>query len=159
MMTELEIYEQELYDKNIKIIQHALLGKIKACCFSYSKIALDAPRAIIYDDTKMETSKELFFELAHEEMHLEHPETMYSLSDSLYTIKKKEKKNLRFLIRKFIPQSKLFDLIYNKKMDIDDISFSLSLPESLISAAYEYYSNLVSWIKNKEKLCGESEEE
>ncbi len=156
-MTELEMYEQELYDKNIITLQHALPGSIKACCFDYGKISINAPKAIVYDNIKMETSKELYFELAHEEMHLNHPETMYSLNDSLYIIKKKEYKNLRLMIRKFIPQAKLFDLIYNKKLDVEDISSLLSLPESLISAAYEYYSNLESWIKAKQKLCGESE--
>lgn len=155
-MEKLEILTQELYDDGIDVICNTPLpGETKAACFDFytekHKNVLKRSKFIVCDNSKISNNQELFFEIAHEEMHLKNPDTMYSLNEPYRVIKKKEYKCRRLMSRKYIPQDVLFSLIYKRKLQLCEIAEELCLTEQLVQEAYDYYSCLESWINKKAK--------
>ncbi|MCH5179971.1 MAG: hypothetical protein J1F32_02005 [Erysipelotrichales bacterium] len=159
-MSEIELIIQDLYDKGIETLSKPLPGDLKAACLNFrmleSNNSLEHSKFIIYDNSKIDNNHELKFEIAHEEMHLENPDTMYRLDDPYRIIKKKEYKCRRLVSRKYIPQDKLFNLIYVKKLQPYEIAEELCLTEQLVQEAYDYYSCLESWINRKAKYLEEN---
>ena len=153
MFKALEQFEIKLENNGIILRNiHIPIKNVNGMCFSYDN-NYNFSDVIVYDSIKLDNDPKKIYEvLLHEEAHLEHPETMYSLDDPYYRIKQKERKALRFISRKHIPQELLFNLIYIKKMELYEISEHLCLPEQLIQDAYNYYSNLESWINKKNNL-------
>lgn len=159
-MNEVESIIQDLYDnKGIETLSKSLPGDLKAACLDFhmleSNNSLKRSKFIIYDNSKISNNQELRFEIAHEEMHLENPDTMYHLDEPYRVIKKKEYKCRRLVSRKYIPQEKLFNMIYIRKLQLYEIAEELCLTEQLVQEAYGYYSCLESWI-NKIKYLEEN---
>lgn len=145
-MTLLEIEEQRLFDKNIILKKHFLPPKKPAMCASF-QFDSTIPKLIIYDNNQLPTKQHLRTAILHEEMHLDHVETMYGLDDCLDMMKRKEKKVDRLIIKKYIPMQTLFDLLYIHHLQKYEIAEELCLTEELIENAFNYYSNLESWHK------------
>lgn len=147
-MTQFESYEEQLFNDGIIIKEHSLPNDIEGMCFKYEN-DLNLKDLIIYDRSKLTDSQSICGVLMHEEMHLTHSETMYSLDEPTERIKSKERKANRLIARKYIPQQMLYDLLYKKKLQLFEISEELCIPERIVKDAYEYYSSLESWMKKK----------
>lgn len=151
-MTKYESYEDQLFQENIIIKERSLPKEIEAMCFKYDS-KIDFADLIVIDDNKFDTTIDKCGAVMHEEMHLKHPETMYNFNDPLKIIKAKEKKVERLIARNYVPQQKLFDLIYKNKLQLYEIAEELCIPESIIKSAYEYYSSLESWINKLKTIA------
>lgn len=89
-MTELEKIEQKLYDEGI-IVRDGYIPCADAMCLKFRDEILNA--IIYYDSAKLDDdSKHIRSAILHEEMHLKHPETMYSIDDSKEIIRSKERR-------------------------------------------------------------------
>lgn len=161
-MTEVEELIQKLYDENgIETIERPLVGETKAACLSFSLNCkcqtLSSKSYIIVDRDKIEDDKHLFFEIAHEEMYLKNPETMYKLNDSYSSvIREKEYKCKMLMARKYVPKKVLFNLLYIEKLQLFEIAERLCITEELIEEAYNYYSCLEWWINKKAEFMEEN---
>lgn len=151
MITPFEHYEDHLYNEDILIRKSSLPGDADGMCLKYKNPNL--MDVIFYDANKLDhDAKRIRCTLLHEEMHLRHPETMFSLSEPTGMIKNKERKVKRLISREYIPQKKLFDMIYIHKLQLFEIADELCLTEDLIQDAYDYYSQLESWMKRLSTL-------
>ena len=150
-MTELEKTEQELYDKGIKIIE-GYVPKSEAMSIKFNDE--QGSKFIVLDRDKLSNSKEERSVLIHEEMHLEHIETMYELDTPISVIKAKERQVEAYIFKKYLPLEKLFKMIYEDKLEIWEIAELLQLSEGLILEAYRYYESNEEWI-NKKRLTSE----
>lgn len=148
-MTQLEKYEEELYRQDIILFDKSLPENTTGMCIKFDD-TLNLKSIICYDGSKLNhKQQDIFGIIMHEEAHLNHPETLYSLDDPIDKIKAKERKVNRIICRKHVPQQVLFEMIYKKRMELFEIAEELCIPESIIQDAYNYYSNLESWIKKK----------
>lgn len=153
-MTVVEELIQKLYDEGIETIEHPLLGSAKAACLLFNTFDEDVTRKyIIVDEKKIDNSKEEFYEIAHEEMHLEYPEeTMYKLNEPYYIKKTKEMRCRKRMAKKYLPKENLFNLIYIEHLEVYEIADRLGITESLIRESLAYYSGLEWWIKKQSKI-------
>ncbi len=148
-LTKLETYEQQLYDQGI-IVKESYVPKANAMCMKFKNGNFNS--VIFYDPNKLNNdSKEIHCALLHEEMHLTHEETMYGIDEPIAKQMNKERKIKRLISRKCIPQETLFNMLYERHMELYEIADELCLTEDIIKDAYEYYSQLESWIKKKMK--------
>ena len=157
MYKKLECLEMQLENNGIIVKDmHIPINNVDGMCFSYSQDLFPSQifnDIIVYDSKKLNhDSKKILNVLLHEEVHLEYPDTMYSIDELPYKIKQRERKTTRLISRKYISQDKLFELIFNRHMELYEISDELCLPEQLVQDAFDYYSQLESWINKKNKL-------
>lgn len=154
-MTKLESDVQRLYEKNILVQKHSLPANKKAMSvvlLKNNKIDETLPKAIFYDDSKLQTVESIRVELLHEETHIDNPNTMYKLDDCYYERKSKEYKTDYLVIKKYIPENLLFNKIFIEKKQLFEIAEDLCLTEELISKAYNLYSEFEGWIIKKNKI-------
>lgn len=148
-MRSIEVYENDLFERNIIIENHALPQEIKGACFKFKNKELNS--LIVIDESKIENEIDKAGIIMHEEMHLLHPETMYNLNDSLTIIKTKERRLKRLIAKRYITKEKLFDYIYEKKLRLFEISEELCVPEEIIKVAFDFYSDSDWWIIESSK--------
>lgn len=152
MLTKLEEYEENLYKQDIVLFDRSLPEMSLGMCAKFND-NLNLKSFICYDSKKLNfKQQDIIGVIMHEEAHLQHSETLYSLDEPIEKIKMKERKINRIIYRKYVPQNTLFDFIYNKKLQLFEIAEELCIPESIIQDAYNYYSTLESWIKKKNLL-------
>ena len=136
-MTRLELLEQELYEKDIKLIQDNLEN------FDAVTLKIDNT-IIVLDKSRYKTEQEKYIILSHEKIHAENPNTLYSLDASLNKRRYRETKVNRTLFKQLLPMAKLAALL-EQEYTLNDIADMEDLPLDFVHEAFNYYNNILGW--------------
>lgn len=150
-MNKLEEFEQQLFDDGY-ILDHCRLdAPYKAFCVEHSKI-------IAINETNVKNDQERFCALVHEIEHF-NLSSFYRLDHycPLYVHVQEGRVNIA-TAKRLIPMDLLFDFIFKLKLDINEIALKLFVTEDMVMYAYNYYSQLESWLIKIKRLEGISHE-
>lgn len=133
MTTILEQTEQRLCDDNIEVINGCLMG-MKAFC-----ILSNENKCIAIDKNQVISNQELNTIYLHELEHLECHRYMYDFETSRRTVRVREGKTKRNLVKKYIKKDYLIER-FRMGYEVHDIAEELCLTEDIIRFAIEMYN-------------------
>lgn len=136
-MTRLELLEQELYDKKIRLIEDNLET------FDAVTLKIDNT-VIILDKSRYKTESEKYIILSHEKVHAENPSTLYTFETSLNKRKYRETKANRLLYKELLSMNE-FKALLEQEYTLNDIANMLDLPNEFVLEAFEYYNDILNW--------------